>query len=184
MTPLRHVLLTLCLSLLMVSCTPPTGKKPVVITPTSDLQPEIAGMPAASSAEEFIAQSLKTTGDLRYQLQLKAAGMYIEQGKLEQAQEILRSIPAVSASAASRRLLKIHSANIAMALNQPRDALSLLTFSEILPPAEQLVVSEIRAHAFLAVGYPLEAIKTRVQMDSLISDSTRRASNQDRKSVV
>ena len=177
MTLLRHVLLTLCLSLLMVSCTPPTGKKPVVITPTSDLQPEIAGMPAASSAEEFIAQSLKTTGDLRYQLQLKAAGMYIEQGKLEQALEILRGIPAVSALAATRRLLKIHSANIAMALNQPRDALSLLTFSEILPPAEQLVVSEIRAHAFLAIGYPLEAIKTRVQMDSLINDPTRRASN-------
>ena len=177
MIPLRQLLLTLTLSLLIVSCTPPPAKKPSVTIPTTDLQPDIAGMPAASTAEQFMLQSLKETGDRRYQLQLKAAGMYIDQEELDQAQEILRSIPAISASAASRRLIKIHSANIAMALHQPRDALNLLIFSEILPPAEQLVVSEIRASAFLAAGYPLDAIKTRVQMDNLITDQTRRDNN-------
>ena len=177
MIPLRQLLLTLTLSLLIVSCTPPPAKKPSVTIPTTDLQPDIAGMPAASTAEQFMLQSLKETGDRRYQLQLKAAGMYIDQEELDQAQEILRSIPAISASAASRRLIKIHSANIAMALHQPRDALNLLIFSDILPPAELLVVSEIRASAFLAAGYPLDAIKTRVQMDNLITDQTRRDNN-------
>ena len=179
MTPLRLLIPGLCISLLLASCATPSAKKPLAVIPTAGVQPEIAGVPmsAASTPEEFMAESLKASGDVQYQLQLKAAGLYIDQGKLEPAQEILRSIPAISASASSRRWIKIHSANIAMALEQPRDALSLLSFSEILPPAEQLIVSEIRAHAFLNAGYPLEAIKTRVQMDALISDQTQREAN-------
>ncbi|MDQ1363852.1 MAG: uncharacterized protein QG652_1714 [Pseudomonadota bacterium] len=140
-------------------------------------QPVAPGMAAAETPEEFMAQSLKTTGDLRYQLQLSAARLYINAGDMEQAQDILRDIPVVSASAATRRQIRILSAEIAMAMNQPRDALNLLTFSEILPADEQLLVTEMRARAFLAAGYPLDAIKTRVQLDMLLSDPARREAN-------
>jgi hypothetical protein len=167
----------ICLSLLLASCATPPAKKPVTIIPPMGEQPVAPGKQVATSPEEFMAQALATTGDLRYQLQLAAARLYINEGELEQAQDILRSIPAVSASPASRRQIKILSAHIALAMNQPRDALSLLTFSEILPPDEQLQVSDLRARAFLDSGYPLDAIKTRVQMDDLISDQTQREIN-------
>lgn len=178
MTPLRHVLICSGLSLLLAACAQPPARQPmVVIPPISGEQPVAPGMTVAETPEEFMAQSLKTTGDLRYQLQLSAARLYINEGNLEQAHDILRDIPAVSASAATRRQIRILSAQIAMAMNQPRDALNLLTFSEILPADEQLAVSEIRARAFLDAGYPLDAIKTRVQLDNLLSDPAQRAAN-------
>lgn len=178
MTALRHLLTGICLSLILASCvTPPPVKKPAPVATIPGAQPTVPGMPAARTPEEYMAQSLTTTGDLRYQLQLVAASMYINDGQLDQAQEILRSIPVVSASVSTRRQIKILSAHIALAMNQPRDALKLLEFSEILPPAEQLQVSEIRARAFLDAGYPLDAVKTRVQMDNLLSDQTQKENN-------
>ncbi|MBI3187100.1 MAG: penicillin-binding protein activator [Gammaproteobacteria bacterium] len=177
MTSLRHILTGLFLSLILASCVTPPPKKPMPSVTMPAEQPAVPGMPAARSPEEFMAQSLTTTGELRYQLQLAAARLYITSDQLDQALEILRGIPPVSASAATRRQIKILSAHIALAMNQPREALSLLVFTEILPAAEQLQVSEIRAQAFQEAGYPLEAVKTRVQMESLLTDQIRQQEN-------
>ncbi|MDH5764628.1 MAG: penicillin-binding protein activator [Gammaproteobacteria bacterium] len=160
------VLLLSLLAVLVTACAP-------VTTPTSGLSdseilPE--NLATEEIAEEYLARAQLKQNNERDTLLAKSAQAYINTGKYDKADIILKMINLKTASRENQRNIQILSARIALGHGNPREALKLLTFEDILPDKQQLYVYKYRSQAFIEAGYPLEAAKTRVQMDQLLED--------------
>ncbi len=163
--------------LILQACTGVSTTKTAPDDVTETTAPPVEEAAAEPSAEELIQLANQSSGDERYRYLAQAAESYIDAGNFEAAQEQLRAIDITLAENETLRKRQLLSARIALGSGRPRDALKLLTFSEILSPTLQIQVYELRARAFLDAGYPLEATKTRVQMNALITDDLQREKN-------
>jgi len=132
---------------------------------------------AEKTAEDYLALDKISTGHNQDLYLLKAAELNVSNSDFDNAQNILATINVETATAGVLRYIQMLSAKIALGLGKPRDALKLLTFSNILSNKQQIDVYQLRAHAFLDAGYPLEAAKTRVQLDKLLQDETEKEKN-------
>ncbi len=175
MTQIKHYLALFVLTALLSSC---------AITPVSDdlakvddLGEQIDISQFEKSAEQYVELANLSTGLQRDQHLLSAAELFIIQKDFESAQLQLNAINIETADADSLRRAQILSARIALGTGDPRQALKLLQFSDILSTELQISVYKIRARAFLNAGYPLESAKTRIQLDSILSDETDREQN-------
>jgi len=165
--------------LLLNAC---TGLPP---TPPGEEMPPTAGQPVApedtataeEKAEHFAQLAAQSVGEARYQHLLRAADFYIDAGNYEAAQRQLDSIDPAVAEVSTLHRMQMLSARILLGLGKPREALKLLTISAVLPTEQQAQLYDIRAQAFLDAGYPLEAAKTRMQLDTLLSDPEKREQN-------
>ena len=171
---LPNPLLLCCLLTFLISACTQAPVRPAV-----DQSREIpaASRPVEKTADDHLALAKLSTGHDRDLHLLKAAELHINNSNFDYAQNILASINAETASVESLRSIQLLSARIALGLGKPRDALKLLTFSNILPTRQQIEVYQLRAQAFLDAGYPLETAKTRVQMDKLLLDDTEKEKN-------
>ena len=138
--------------------------------PESLINPEVEARRHAQMASQSLGQE-------RHGYLLQAADLFIQAGNYEAAQLQLAGINVESAEGATLQRMQMLSARILLGLGQPREALKLLTFPDILSTPLQIELYELRARAFLDAGYPLEAAKTRMQMDTLITDATEREHN-------
>ena len=171
---LPNPLLLCCLLTLFISaCT----QHP--LRPASDQSSEIpaAKKAAEKTADDHLALAELSVGHDRDLHLLKAAELHTNNSNFDNAHNILASINTETASVGILRSIQLLSARIALGLGKPRDALKLLIFSDILPGTQQIEVYQLRAQAFLDAGYPLEAAKTRVQMDKLLLDEAEKEKN-------
>jgi len=163
-------LLILTLTILLSACagtptTPSSGETTVDTSTDTAVIP-----PPKEKPEKFLQLAELSSGIERDEHLLHASKLFIELGDFESARITLQGINVETADTHILKRMQIFSAHIALGFGDPKLALKLLTFSSILPELQQIEVYELRARAFLDAGYPLEAAKTRVQMDTLLSD--------------
>ncbi len=167
---INRFLLISTLTVLISAC---TGTSPIVPTDdemTTDTNLDTALTPLKEQPEKFLQLAELSSGIERDEHLLHASKLFIKLGNFESARSTLQAINAETADASVLIQMQIMSANIALGFGDPKLALKLLTFSSVLPEPQQIEVYELRAKAFLDAGYPLEAAKTRVQMDLLLTD--------------
>ncbi|MCW9055236.1 MAG: penicillin-binding protein activator [Gammaproteobacteria bacterium] len=140
-------------------------------------EPPVETSVIKKTAEDYLNLAQLSTGNVRDLHLIQAAELYVSNSNFDNAQNILANINAETASIAVLRNMQMLSARIALGRGKPRDALKLLTFSEILPTTQQIEVFYLRAQAFLDAGYPLEAAKTRVQMDKYLENDNEKEEN-------
>jgi hypothetical protein len=165
-------------ALLLNAC---TGLQP---TPSGEQLPAGADQPTLEEvasfqqqAQHFAQLAAQSVGQARNQHLLRAADLYIEAGDYEAARQQLDAMDTSIAETGSLHYRQMLSARILLGLGKPREALGLLDFAAILPEEQQIQLYAIRAQAFLDAGYPLEAAKTRMQLDTLLSDPVQRDQN-------
>ncbi|MCW8955922.1 MAG: penicillin-binding protein activator, partial [Gammaproteobacteria bacterium] len=127
--------------------------------------------------EQYADMADSATGLQRYHYRLKAAELFSVLREFDAAEEQLKAIDIGLASTDQLRQLQIMSARIALGKGDPRQALGLLQFSDVLPLELQAEVYKIRAKAFLDAGFPLEAAKTRIQLDTILIDPYEKEEN-------
>ncbi|MDH5472570.1 MAG: penicillin-binding protein activator [Gammaproteobacteria bacterium] len=167
------VLICCLLGIFVSACT----QKPV--RPVDERGAEITAesRDTEKAADSYYALAQLSAGPDRNTNLLKAAELYVSNSNFDNAQNSLSLINVEIASAEILRNMQILTARIALGQGKPREALKLLTFSDILPNKQQIDVYKLRAQAFLDAAYPLEAAKTRVQMDKFIEDETEKEAN-------
>lgn len=166
--------------LVLTSCaTPPATKpKPALIPGSEALQLE---QPGETQVQEdpntYLQQAAGATGVTRDQLLLRAANIYLNRNDADNGRKILDSIENREDNQDIRIELQIARARLLLVQSQPREALKLLSFNEILNTDQQARVYRLRAKAFLDAGYPLEASKTLIQLSSILTDEQQRERN-------
>jgi len=173
---IRFFILTILISAISAcSTTPstPSDSQPADADQAIDTQtPEVKEYP-----DQFLQLAEQSSGAEKDQYLLHAAELFIKLGDYSSARSTLALINIELADASVLRAHQIYSAEIALGTGDPRLALKLLPFSSILPTDQQIKVYQIRAQAFLHAGYPVESVKTRVQMDALLTDETQLKNN-------
>lgn len=142
-----------------------------------DLGEQIDSKRFEITPEQYVDMADNATGLQRYHYLLKAADLFSVLREFDAAEQQLKAIDIELASANQLRQIQIMSARIALGKGDPRQALVLLQFTEILPRQLQVEVYKIRAKAFLDAGFPLEAAKTRIQLDSILTSLYEKEEN-------
>lgn len=173
----RFFIYSLVILLLNACSGLPPSQQPA-IQQAEDLPPMQAEQQTPQEMPEtYVELAAQSSGEQRDQYLLRAAGLFIDLGNFDAAIQQLNNINATTASTQTLLGLQLQSARIELGQGRPRDALRLLEFSAVLPMGMQIQVHRLRAQAFLDAGYPLEAAKTRMQMDTLLSDSAEQQAN-------
>ena len=120
--------------------------------------------------QEFLQQAQISQGAARFDFWQTAIEILIRQQRFDEAQNQLNLLSAEFQNPAQQAGLQILHARLSLQQGQPQTALKQLPMSSILPEQQQIDVYKIRAKAFLAAGYPLESAKTRIQLESLLTD--------------
>ena len=117
------------------------------------------------SAEYYISLATESTGKQREQYLLKAAELLYQRGDLDQAQSQLQNLDSASLAISRQNRINLLAAKIALANENPGQALELLPDFNQLPLEQYIDAREIDADARLALGRPLEAVRIRDALD-------------------
>ena len=117
------------------------------------------------TAEHYIGLATESTGKQREQYLLKAAELLYQRGDLSQAQSQLQNLDSASLARSRQNQINLLAAKIALANENPRQALELLPELNELPLDQYIDAREIDADARLALGRPLEAVRIRDTLD-------------------
>jgi len=120
--------------------------------------------------QEVLQQAQESQGQARFDFWQTAIEIFIRQKRLDDAQTQLDLLQAAFQDPQQHLAIQILQARLSLQQGQPQRALTLLPMSSILPKPQQIEVYKLRAEAFLAAGYPLESAKTRVQLETFLSD--------------
>ncbi|MGB5604523.1 MAG: penicillin-binding protein activator [Gammaproteobacteria bacterium] len=131
----------------------------------------------AMSAEEYIALASESSGKQREQYLLKAAEALYQRGDLSMAQSQLQTLDAETSTLSRQQQISLLAAKIALANENPRQALELLPASNELPLAQYIQAREISADANLELGYHLAAVRIRVDMERYLETDEGRENN-------
>ena len=127
--------------------------------------------------EHYIKLASESTGETQHKYLIKAAELLYQRGDISSAQDQLENINA-DAIADSRQIqIQLLAAKIALANHNPAQAIELLPKQTRMTIAQFIEVGEIRAEAHIAMGFLLEAIKTRIQIDTYYKDDEQREKN-------
>ena len=173
MTLLKHAFCYLILSILLASCgslpgpqTPGTQTEPPSLSSETEEEPGLIN----ENPEDYLQQAQQTTGQARFELLTKAINILIRQKQFAAARQQIDLLSSEYPHPYLQPSIQILQARLALYQGQPREALKRLPMAQILPARQQIEVYQLRAKAFMAAGYPLEAAKTRVQMEPLLTD--------------
>ncbi len=173
MTLLKHAFCYLILSILLASCgslpgpqTPGTQTEPPSLSSETEEEPGLIN----ENPEDYLQQAQQTTGQARFELLTKAINILIRQKQFTAARQQIDLLSSEYPHPYLQPSIQILQARLALYQGQPREALKRLPMAQILPTRQQIEVYQLRAKAFMAAGYPLEAAKTRVQMEPLLKD--------------
>ena len=173
MTLLKHAFCYLILSILLASCgslpgpqTPGTQTEPPSLSSETEEEPGLIN----ENPEDYLQQAQQTTGQARFELLTKAINILIRQKQFTAARQQIDLLSSEYPHPYLQPSIQILQARLALYQGQPREALKRLPMAQILPTRQQIEVYQLRAKAFMTAGYPLEAAKTRVQMEPLLKD--------------
>ena len=175
-----NALIYICLISLLSACA--TGPEKSVDEIISDavrgqtdkpLDAQIDGM----SAEDYIGLASESSGKQREQYLLKAAELLYQRGDLGLAKSQLETLDAETSARSRQHQISLLAAKIALANENPKQALELLPELNELPPAQYIEANEINADASLALGYPLDAVRIRVGLDRYLETAEQQENN-------
>jgi len=171
----RLSLLTLSLCLLLNACVSgPVEKKSLdqIISTT-----ETGAVEDKDSAEYYIQLANESTGADRQQYLLKAAELLYERGDLVTAQSQLENLRPEELAGQRQQDIQLLAARIAVASNNPGQALAMIPANELLTPEQQIEAEMIHADVDFANGYFMHAARSRIALDRKISSTETRERN-------
>lgn len=177
-----NTLITVCLIALLSACA--TGPEKSVDEIISDAvrskpeQPLEAGA-EEMSAEDYIALASESSGKQREQYLLKAAELLIQRGDLRMAESQLQTLDAETSARSQQNQIKLLAAKIALANENPRQAVELLPPLKELPLPQYIQARQIMADANLDLGYYMEAVRIRVDLDHYLGTEADKEKNHE-----
>ena len=175
-----NTLLSLCLISLLSACaTGPEKSVDEIISDAVRDQSDLAEgeQPDELNAEVYIGLASESTGKLREQYLLKAAELLYQRGDLNLAKTQLETLDAESGERSRQHQISLLAAKIAVANENPRQALELLPELKQLPLPQYIEAQRITADANLDLGYPLEAVRIRVDLDHYLQSDEDKENN-------
>ncbi len=125
-------------------------------------------------ARDYVRQADQSRGVERENRLLLAARHFYYAGRYDSASQVLATLQPDGPYRTAAALL---SAQIAMADDNPRKAVSLLPDNAQLDPQQRLLAQGIRADADAALGFAMKAIESRVDLDARLPDQGAREKN-------
>jgi outer membrane PBP1 activator LpoA protein len=129
------------------------------------------------TAEQYIYLASESSGEDRHQYLIKAAELLYKRGDISLAQDQLQNIKPENMEAVRQIQIQLLAARIARANGNPEQAIGLLPENHKLNTQQLLEAGEIRAEASLDLGYIMDAIKSRVNIDKLYTKTEERELN-------
>ncbi|MDH5387136.1 MAG: penicillin-binding protein activator [Gammaproteobacteria bacterium] len=127
--------------------------------------------------EYFIKLASESTGELQQKYLIKAAELLYLRGDIASAQDQLKDIKAEDIADSRHIQIQLLAAKIALANHNPAQAIELLPKRTRMTIEQYIEISEVRAEANNAMGYLMEAIKTRVHIDPYYKNDEQRENN-------
>lgn len=158
-----------CLLCLLASCSfAPKSIDDVVSDAVRDQHIETRAIDTTEeTAEYYIHLASESSGETRQQHLIKAAELLYKRGDISLAQDQLQNIKPEKVEAIRKTQIKLLAARIARANGNPEQAIELLPDINKLNIQQRLEAGEIRANASIDLGYIMDAIRSRVKIDSL-----------------
>ncbi|MGD8803349.1 MAG: penicillin-binding protein activator, partial [Gammaproteobacteria bacterium] len=175
-------LISICLLALVTACA--TGPEKSVDEIISDAVRSQSDSPQEAesdemTAEDYIGLASESSGKQREQYLLKAAELLYERGDLQLAKSQLQTLDAETSARSRQHQINLLAAKIALANENPRQALELLPALKELPLPQYIEAKKISADANLALGYPLEAVRIRVELDRYLEAVEEKEENHE-----
>ncbi len=120
--------------------------------------------PDEMTAEDYISLASDSSGKQREQYLLKAAELLYQRGDLREAKGQLQTLDTETVALSRQHQINLLAAKIALANENPKQALGLVPELKALPREQFIEANKIMADANLALGYPLEAVRIRVAL--------------------
>jgi len=177
-----NTLIYICLISLLSACA--TGPEKTVDEIISDAvrsQTDKATEAQADemTAEDYIGLASESSGKQREQYLLKAAELLIQRGDLLQAESQLQTLDAETSARSHQHQISLLAAKIALANENPRQAVELLPPLKELPLPQYIEAKQITADANLELGYHLAAVRIRVDLDHYLATDDDKHKNHE-----
>jgi outer membrane PBP1 activator LpoA protein len=175
-------LLSICLISLLTACaTGPEKSVDEIISDAVRDQPDMPqdAQPDEMTAEDYIGLASESSGRQREQYLLKAAELLYERGDLRLAESQLQTLDSETTGLSRQHQISLLAAKIALANENPMQALELLPALNELPQPQYIEARKISADANLDLGYPLEAVRIRVDLDRYPQSAEDREKNHE-----
>lgn len=135
--------------------------------------------PDEMSAEDYIALASESSGKQREQYLLKAAELLYQRGDLRLAESQLQTLDVETSARSRQDQISLLAAKIALANENPRQALELLPSIHELPIPQYIQARAISADANLDLGYHLAAVRIRVDLELYMESEDEREKNHE-----
>ena len=132
---------------------------------------------STETPEHYIKLASESSGEIQQKYLIKAAELLYQRGDIASAQDQLKDIKAEDIADSRQIQIQLLAAKIALANHNPAQAIELLPKQTRMTILQFIEISEVRAEANIAMGYLMEAIKTRVHIDPYYKDDERRENN-------
>jgi len=163
-----NFLIAICLIALLSACTTkPEKSVDEIISDAvrSQTDKALEAQPDKMSAEDYIGLASESSGKQREQYLLRAAELLYQRGDLGLAETQLQTLDAETSARSHQHQISLLAAKIALANDNPRQAIELLPPSNELPLPQYIEARQITADANLDLGYHLAAVRIRVDLD-------------------
>ncbi len=176
-----NALTVICLISLLSACA--TGPEKSVDEIISDAVRDKTDQPTETeadrmTAEDYIGLASESTGKQREQYLLNAAELLYQRGDLNLAKSQLETLDAET-GAGRQNQISLLAAKIALANENPQQALELLPSGQALPLPQYTEARQIRADANLDLGYHLEAVRIRVELENQLQTAEEKEANHE-----
>jgi len=175
-------LIAICLISFLTACaTGPEKSVDEIISDAVRAQPDSPqeAQPDEMSAEYYIGLASESSGKQREAYLLKAAELLYERGDLRLAKSQLQTLDAETSARSRQHQINLLAAKIALANENPWQALELLPALDELPQPQYIEARKISADANLDLGYPLEAVRTRVDLERFLETPDEKDKNHE-----
>ena len=175
-------LISLCLISLLSACaTGPEKSVDEIISDAvrdqtdTDMEAQADGM----SAEDYIGLASESSGKQREQYLLKAAELLYQRGDLGLATSQLQTLDAETSARSHQLQISLLAAKIALANENPRQAIELLPPLKELPLPQYIEAKQISADANVDLGYQLAAVRIRVELEHYLNTEEKITQNHE-----
>ena len=176
-TTLLKYLILLTLTLLSACSTTPDKSMDDMISDAVRQTGEEDFDATTETPEYYIKLASESDGETQQKYLIKAAELLYQQGDITSAQDQLKNVKARDIASSRHIQIQLLAAKIALANHNPAQAIELLPKQTRMSIKQFIEISEVRAEANTAMGYLIEAIKTRVHMAPYYKEEKQREDN-------
>jgi outer membrane PBP1 activator LpoA protein len=175
-----NTLITLCLISLLSACaTGPEKSVDEIISDAVRGQTDMEAQADGMSAEDYIGLASESSGKQREQYLLKAAELLYQRGDLGLATSQLQTLDAETSARSHQLQISLLAAKIALANENPRQAIELLPPLKELPLPQYIEAKQISADANVDLGYQLAAVRIRVELEHYLNTEEKIVQNHE-----